>query len=142
MGAKKINNQWDGERIPPEMWGKDHFSTLIYIESRIVDQDGQPVAEHMRTKPGGIRRGKVRGNASTMPPKDYPTVLQAGVKLYGHDDWDCVDDLEAAGYVDSHGTGLLPTYQLTDKGWELAHRVRRHLGDRPSGKRTINGLAV
>lgn len=34
--------------VPVEMWGKDHWSTFGYIETRCVDHDGVPDREHMR----------------------------------------------------------------------------------------------
>jgi hypothetical protein len=47
------------------------------------------------------------------PAKKYPTRLRNDVELSDHDDWDCLDDAEAAGLIESAGTGINPTYKLT-----------------------------
>ncbi len=126
--TKKI--KWDREPVPPELWGKDHFSTLVYLETRIVDGDGRLKSAHMRTKSDGTK---------------YPTRLDDGTELVGHDDWDCVRDLEHAGYVTTR-TGRFKVrpgpYALTDAGWNLAGRCRRHLGERPNCVRTYDGFEV
>jgi hypothetical protein len=32
--------------VPIELWGKDHWTTLAYIETRCVDYDGVPNHDH------------------------------------------------------------------------------------------------
>lgn len=132
---------WDGKPVVPEKWGKDHLSTLIYIESCIVDGNGTPNADKMRTKTGSPR-GQFRSPRPSCEGGEYPTVLSDGTLLSGHDDWDCVDDMEKPGVVVWGGTGLNPVFSLTDIGWELAGRIRRHLGERYQGHRAYKGLDV
>lgn len=122
---KKAGKQaeWDGKPIPPERWGRDHFTTLLYVETVCVDGDGQPRAEKMRSEPGRPRRGKV-GERAFDPPGRYPTRLKDG-DLFGHDDWDCVSDMEHAGLIEWGGTGLQPILKLTDYGWLVAGALRR-----------------
>lgn len=43
-----------------------------------------------------------------------------------HDDYACLDDFEAAGLVQNVGSGANPRLWLTDKGWKMAGRLRRH----------------
>lgn len=124
MGDKKKH---DGTPIPPELWGKDHFSTLVYIESVCVDGRGVPKAAKMRTGPGRLRRGDTSGPPGDYGGEEYPTRLGNGVSLYNHDDWDCVDDMIEVGLVVAHGTGLNPVFDLTPAGWMVAGMVRRHL---------------
>lgn len=50
--------------------------------------------------------------------------------MSGHDDWDCVEDFMAEGLVIWEGTGMNPILRLTDKGWALAHKLRRQRADR------------
>lgn len=109
--------RWDRKPIPSARWGKDHWSTFMYLETRAVDHRGSIDLRHMRTAPGGLRRQPV--------PGDYPTKLNDG-ELYGHDDWDCAEDLEHEGLVENVGTGLNPLYRLTDRGWIVANLIRRH----------------
>lgn len=114
---------WSGEPIPPERWGKDHLSTLLYVESCVVDGVGMLDERHLRT---GSRTS------------DYPTRLCDGMLIEGHDDHDCLSDLGFAGMLEFSGT----KYSLTDSGWALAARVRKHLGMRPSGRRTYDGFQL
>lgn len=100
--------------IPIEKWGKDHWSTLLYIETLVVDKRGQiemMADPHMR---------------SVHP--DYPTRLADGSTIEMHDDWDCLQDMFVAGlveWVDDDGERL----GFTDKGWELAAKERRRRGE-------------
>lgn len=133
--------QWDGKRVPPERWGKDHMSTLVYIESRNVDGDGQPIMDQMRTAKGRPRRGKSGRHGTSVPMGEAPTLLADGAKLHGHDDWDCVDDMVAVGLIDWQGTGTYPVLRLTPTGWRLASAARQHLATAAAaGKRTWAGF--
>lgn len=132
-GTKR--RRWDGRPVPVNEWFDDHFSTLLYIETLNVDRDCKPVYERMRAKPGAPKRGVVAG-ASTIPlgrseeEKEYPTILVDGVLLYGHDDWDCIDDMLAEGLVTVEGPSMEPAVRLTSKGWKVAHALRRHKAER------------
>lgn len=131
MSAERL--KWDGTRIPPERWGRDHLSTLLYVETLVVDHRGRPDPRRIRTKVGGAPLGD-------LPVQ--PTRLIDGAELYGHDDWDCIDDMVESGLVVWGGTGANPVFGLTDKGWQTAHRLRRHLGEGTSANRTLKGFVV
>lgn len=90
--------------IDPTRFGHDHFSMLGYIETRTVDYKGTLRHEHMRcharrhpvmmsAKGSGL--GRADGSA-------YPTQLRGGEEVREHDDYDCVDDLIAAGLLEVH----------------------------------------
>lgn len=119
-----ITRKHDGKPVPIELWGRDHESTMLYIESRCVDNGGVPLAANMRTGSGRFARGDMSHGA---PPggKDYPTRLGDGSELHDHDDWDCVDDLVEAGLIEWQGTGANPVFVLTDIGWAFAGLLRR-----------------
>jgi hypothetical protein len=91
--------------ITPDEWGQDHWLTLLYIETRIVDYDGFLDPSHMR----------MNGNT-------HPTYLKHGNKEPGHNDYDCLADMEAAGLIDYKGNNVT----LTDLGWRVAAEARRH----------------
>lgn len=112
--------------VPPEMWGKDHFSTFGYIECRIVDNDGIPDREHMRVDPE-LHPG-LGNRACRISDHKFPTRLRDGVELVDHDDWTCAEDLEAAGLIKWEGTGMHPIFVMTDKGKAVAGRLRAHKG--------------
>ena len=141
MGKEKQKH--DGTPVPPELWGKDHVSTMVYIESVCVDGSGQPRSEKMRTWGGRPQKGKVRGFPSVEFEKEYPTRLSNGVELHDHDDWDCVNDMEAAGLIIWNGTGIQPIFELTPGGWMFAGMLRRHLAKMSLvGKRGYLGFDV
>lgn len=105
-------------------FGRDHWSLFAYVETRVVDHGGTIDKRHLRCihvrHPHQAHRG---GDASA-----YATRLRGDRKLENHDDWDCLDDLEAAGLVEAVGTGLYPAYLLTDFGREVAGKLRAHKG--------------
>lgn len=109
--------------VPVETFGKDHWSTFAYIETRCVDHGGEPDRDHMRTdpklNPGLAGRGSLTG-------EKHPTRLKDGGTLADHDDWSCAEDLEAAGLLEWKGTGMFPIFRLSDKGKAIAARLRAH----------------
>lgn len=110
--------------VPMSKFGKDHWSTFAYIETRIVDHKGEPNKRHMRCN---NKRHPQHAHIDT--GKEYPTILFGGVKLHDHDDWDCLDDLEQCGLLTQpkmRGTGLFPVYELTDTGKQVAAQLREH----------------
>lgn len=111
--------------IPPRRFGKDHWSTFAYVECRVVDNGGVPNRQHMRCDPR-IHPGLTNSaNREFGGSRRYPTRLRDGVATR-HDDWSCVDDLAAAGLVEILGTGIHPVWRLTDRGREVAAKLRAH----------------
>jgi hypothetical protein len=120
--------------IPPEQWGQDHWSLLGYVNVRYAGSIPLEL-DHMRCNFErhpllvGFRQSLV-SNTGTIWKTEYSTRLRGNtrenpVRAAGHDDWDCLDDLEAAGLVDviSLVNGLV---FLTEKGQEVANRLVRH----------------
>lgn len=109
--------------VPVGKFGKDHWSTFAYVECRVVDHGGVLNRVHMRCDPAlhiaHAHEGSSRGEPS-------PTRLRGGELLPGHDDWSCVDDLDAAGLVESRGTGVNPWFRLTKRGFRVALLLRKH----------------
>lgn len=110
--------QFDEDRanVPIYLFGKDHWSTYAYVETRIVDYAGLLNHDHMRTDADrhplmmGHKRTMARGAAQNNTRK-HPTRLKArtapdsdgkfgSVELPDHDDYDCLEDLVAAGLVE------------------------------------------
>jgi hypothetical protein len=121
----------DRPSIPPEQWGRDHFSTLLYVETRVVDNRGILFASP-RESEILRQRGK------------YPTLLREG-SIEDHGDMDCIADMRAAGLLsgcerskirDYHrGNGPNPAVEpysriaLAPAGWRLAHLLRMRKAD-------------
>lgn len=120
------------EHIPMSLWGKDHWSTLAYIETRIVDYKGQPDRSHMRCDPKrhpGLAGHVHAALSPSLGDKNYPTRLKDGKELHDHDDWDCMEDAEAEGLLKWNGTGMYPVFVLTKKGRAICAALRRHKQD-------------
>jgi hypothetical protein len=122
------------EAVPIEQWGRDHWSTLLYVESVCVDHDGIPNRDRMRVDLE--RHPFYGGRAHWIQDRKakYPTRLKGGVEKHDHDDWDCVEDMVEAGVVDWIGTGANPQFALTEKGYKLAAALRQHRAE--SGRKT------
>ena len=120
--AKKIAAE---PRVTLAMFGKDHWSTFAYIETRIVDHGGEPQREHMRTdKDRHPFLAWCRNEDEFGGAKKHPTRLKGGILLDDHDDWDCVDDCIAFGLLENVGSAVNPVYQLTDEGRRVAALLR------------------
>lgn len=97
--------------ITPNRWGRDHWSLLAYIETRVVDHRGMVDERHLRLP--GIE-------------DKHGTRLRGGEIVAGHTDLDVIDDLERFGYVINLGSGINPLLQLTDYGWQIVGEMRRY----------------
>lgn len=129
---------------PVEKFGKDHWSMLAYVEACCVDGAkgrGQLHFSRVRCNPdrhpllassasvGGrwqLRYStRLRGFFEFEERGDPEKAIAAGLMLRDHDDWDCLDDLEAAGYVEiqSLANGLV---KMTHLGMDVAGKLRAH----------------
>lgn len=87
--------------IPVALWGKDHWSTFAYIETRIVDHGGMLLHDHMRCD---ANRHPILYSAKRVgldaPGKQYPTRCKEHItpdqddqfgtwEVHDHDDYDC-----------------------------------------------------
>ena len=99
------------QAISESQFGKDHWSILAYAQNCCVNGKGGY---------GTLDKRKMRANENTHPllavnlsslssgwRPSWGTRLQgffkandAALQLPEHDDWDCLDDLEAAGYLE------------------------------------------
>jgi hypothetical protein len=125
------------EYVPIAEWGQDHWSVFAYLETAVVDHRGVINNVKMRCN-ARLHRifanlgfgGQVRNGAA------YPTLLKGGVLLERHDDWSCLEDMIAAGLMQSwfYDTGAkmlgsgVARVEFTDLGWTLAGQVRAHRG--------------
>jgi len=94
--------------IEMRLWGKDHWSTFLYCECCATDNKGRLETCRLRTDP------------------KYPTRLRHGVSQPDHTDLDCIEDMENEALLENIGSGINPVVRLTDKGWQLAMKLRMH----------------
>ena len=107
-----------------ETFGKAHFSLLIYVESRCVDQNGVFEINNIRVNSTKhpLFSGWEYGKRATWE-QEFGTLLNTGERLVDHDDIDCLDDLDAAGLIEiiSLVNGFM---SMTDKGNKLVSKIR------------------
>jgi hypothetical protein len=108
--------------IPVERWAKDHWSTLAYVGTLA---DGVPDHERMRCDPDVHPRRANSANRMARGQK-YPTRLKDG-EVVNHDDWSCLEDAEAAGFVklvvSQSARDDIVTCLLTQEGRDVLARL-------------------
>lgn len=130
--------------VPMERWGKDHWSTFLYLETCAVDNSGKIDRLKMRCNPRLHRElANVHPSIGLMDGSKYPTRLQDG-ELDKHDDWSCLEDMVAEGLIkawcrvarprDAFGNSEAKV-ELTELGWWFVGQLRCH---RASGGRFVN----
>lgn len=127
--------------VPIDKWGKDHWSTLAYIETVMVESAGFQVGfdgrmrqkrRHFRIMQEECPRPKRprRCNQGIPMSPEQGSRLNDGTSIEGHDDWDCVQDMAVEGLftvdVDDIQPGVI--LKFSEKGWDLIHKLREHKG--------------
>lgn len=129
-------------QVPVEQFGKDHWSLLAYVETCCVDSSTAPV--------GTIDKRRLRCNENTHPlhavnfeatsgrvkwQPSYGSRLRGyfeadeehreNLRLNDHDDWDALNDLEDAGFLEviSEANGFV---KMTTMGNMVVARIREH----------------
>lgn len=115
-------------------WGKDHWSTFAYLETRAVDAQGLIDNCKMRCHPR-LHRGFVAANVGgPVDGGQFATRLKNG-EIAKHDDWSCLEDCVAAGLIRAfwrvkrHGAAIggdEARIELTELGLKVAAELRAH----------------
>lgn len=143
------------QAISIDRWGKDHWSTLAYVETCVVDRKGVIDNRKMRCHPRLQGRHVLyhREVVGIMPfpgasqihdGSKYPTRLKGGETVEHHDDWSCLEDMMDARLVaiikirrspkrrsvdyDYFG-GSEVVVKLTEAGYRVAGELRKHLAE-------------
>lgn len=127
-------SEFTDKHVPIELFGKDHWSTLAYIETRIVDHrefriNGDP---RMRTcrrcwRIANSATGRDRAHIQIDGENKYPTRLADGRLAEKHCDWDCLQDLIAAGILATRGVpDLGKKVTITKRGYAVTAALREH----------------
>lgn len=114
--AAQPEPSWDlrtAESVPMARWGKDHWTTFAYVETRVVDHRGMLSHDQMRCDADrhpafyGARRRVISPDLAS---RHYPTRLKTeqpgpdgtwgAVELWGHDDYNCLNDAITEGLVE------------------------------------------
>lgn len=112
--------------IPMKKWGRDHWSTFAYLMSCVTTKRGEidrrKMRCHRKLHPG------LANEASWMGGRFPATRLRNGREVApakSHDDWSCLEDIEAAGLLRWDGTGMLPIVTALPAAWPLAKWIWR-----------------
>ena len=120
--------------VPMEEWGRDHWSTLLYLETCAVDHGGNVDNRRMRCNPRLHRGFAAFVNGMIMDGSKYPTKLRVGERG-NHDDWSCVEDFVKAGLVKAYFSvndeagifgNLSSLVRFTLLGLDVVYELRRH----------------
>lgn len=134
---------YENEYVPMNKWGKDHWSTLAYVETVMVDCNGFQVGRdaHMKSNrrhfrimaedcPNPKRTKNSSSLAICMLPQ-YATILNDQQQVPNHDDWCCVQDMAAEGLFTVDVSGVEPgvVLHLSDYGHTVVSALRKHRAD-------------
>jgi hypothetical protein len=93
--------------IPMKEWGKDHWSNLAYIETRIVDHKGY------------LDSRQLNADGIAYPTRLRRTATGEARQEVGHSDYDCIKDFMATGLLaPAEGTspgGRVPFHEIEDR---------------------------
>lgn len=126
--------------IPMELWGKDHWSTLAYIETVMVDSVGFQCGMDARMRsnrrnfrvmyqqcPKPKRMGGRCGIGVAMDAEKHGSRLSDGTTVSNHDDWCCLQDAQEAGFfVDGNEVEPARFLLFSDKGKQAMAALRIH----------------
>lgn len=123
----------ENDQIPMALWGRDHWSTLAYVETQLVE-GGYRISfdPKMRQKRRNFRvlaqnasRSEV-GRGVVMQP-EHGSRLANNTYLPWHDDWDCVMDMIQEGlFVNDGAIDAGYPLILTEKGHAAVAALRKH----------------
>jgi hypothetical protein len=129
----------EDDYIPASHWGRDHWTTLAYIETVMTDLAGFQVGSDARMKSNrrnfrimqrDCPKPKRASNsglamALVMEPQ-HATKLKDGQQVPNHDDWACVQDMAAEGLFVQSADTVEPgvVLQFSEKGNQVANALR------------------
>lgn len=123
--------------ISPEKWGRDHLSTLLYMETRLCDYGGLKIVPdpRMRTKRRMFRLFSEKFKSShrrdiahmIVMDKKHGSRLKDGEILDSHDDWDCLQDMAKHGLItpDEESFDLGVSLSFTELGYHIVYLLRK-----------------
>jgi hypothetical protein len=126
------------EYLPSAVWGRDHWTTLAYIETVATDCVGFQVGNDPRMR---SNRRNFRVMQACMKPRRaqcggvgivmdlaHSSRLADGDVVSGHDDWNCLQDMANEGLFNLDASGVEPgiTLHLSAKGQAWCASLRAH----------------
>ena len=124
-GQLKVLQRDKSCRLPVKAFGEDHWSLLAYIDCCCSGHAGRVEHRHMRRKPAVHKTYEPSVVITSKREIGRGLGIDPGLQSRSQDDWDCLADLEAAGFVElvSYATGLVHIFPV---GLEAAAAIRAH----------------
>lgn len=119
-------------------FGRDHWSLLMYLETCVVDSNIEKPKNMGRVEKARMRTHPIRHPQHLVARsiEDRVWLVKNGTRLKGwrpgepgrrlplHDDWDALEDLEAAGLA-TQLTGMGEVVSLSELGMKTAGELRK-----------------
>lgn len=115
---EKIQIDYKSDIVPIEKWSKDHYSTLAYAESRVVDYRGFLDNRHMRCD----ARLHLKMATQYTGGGKYPTRLKNNEEAINHDDFSCLEDFQAYGLLKEEQAVETETRQYFRPSLDVANK--------------------
>lgn len=137
----------DDGYVPEALFGRDHFSTLAYLETVMVDCGGFQIGADARMRSGRANfrvlleqcPRPIRANSApqgVVMDRAGGSRLNDGTIVTQHDDWHCIQDMAEAGYFMT-GKRQKPG-KLVAAAADIQPKVWLHLSAR--GREVVNAL--
>ena len=133
--------------VPEAQFGRDHFTSLAYVETVLVVCGGFLMGADARMRlgrrhyrvmlqecPRPLRTGLTRPETVVMD-REQGSRLHDGTVVVGHDDWHCIQDMAEAGYFMT-GKRNSPVQVATAE--DIEPKAWLHLS--PRGREVLNAL--
>ncbi len=134
------------QKIERSRWGKDHWTTFAYLCQCVIDHGGILDADKMRTDRDihPVEYSAKRHQSMLIEGARYPTRLNDGESIVGHDDWSCVKDFIEDGlvtriFLENH---KLDRFELTDEGWLLWFEFQMHIANNRAWSTTFEQKGI
>lgn len=98
-----------------DIFGKDHWSLLLYLHT--IESNDIGISEI------DFKRLRVKQRDGWKPY--HGTILRGGEVALDHDDIDCLDDLEKAGFIVIFSI-INGYFTFTHRGVEIAEKLKEH----------------
>ena len=115
--------------VPMELWGRDHWSTLAYIETVETNMTEIIVRSDPRMRQNRHNYRVLGGRPPAIPMRvDQGSLLSDGRMAIGHDDWSCIQDFASVGLLNCgpDGVDVGQRIKLSEKGRAMAASLRAH----------------
>lgn len=126
--------------LTPDRWGKDHWRLLLLLEQWALNGAGgwaHPDPTQLRCHPERHPEHVTPQTPAWLPSmgtrltgyfagqsRDAAMAESTGAQMPDHDDWDCLADLLASGWIQAGSRGAV---RFTFEGHAQASRARWHL---------------